>query len=89
VVRTFDLIEKLWDRVVAQSRQKPHLAGCHDEPLSRLWIAASCQAFAEQVIHGPLERLAGAPHLFLHQTGDIFIEGKSGSHIMMLTRKAS
>jgi hypothetical protein len=54
-----------------------------------LRIAAGSQAPAEQVVHCPLERIAGAPNLLLDKAGYIIVNGKSGSHIMMLYYKAS
>jgi len=89
VIRPFNCFEKIGDAVVAQPGRETHLAGRHHKSLSGLRIAAGSQAPAEQVVHGPLERIAGAPDLLLHKAGYIVVDGKSGSHIMMLSYKAS
>ena len=40
-------------------------------------------------IDRPLEGVAGAPLLLLDEHGNVVVDGKSGSHIMMLGHKAS
>jgi hypothetical protein len=52
-------------------------------------LTAGSQALAQQVVHRTLERVAGAPNLFPHLGGNIIVDGKSGSHIMMLINQAS
>ena len=89
MVWTFYFLEKLGNTVVAESWRQAHRNRGNHEGLYGLRIAAGCQAPAQQRIHRALERAPGAPHLFLHEGGDIVVEGERGSHIMMLARKAS
>lgn len=89
MIRSFNCFEKVGDAVVAQPGREAHLAGRYDKSLSGLRIAAGVQALAEQVVHGALERVARPPDLLLDEAGDIVVDGKGGSHIMMLRDKAS
>lgn len=89
MIRPFNCFEKVGDAVVAQPGRETHLVGRHHKPLSGLRITAGSQAPAEQVVHGALERVAGAAHLFPHKASNIVVEGEGGSHIMMLDKKAS
>ena len=54
-----------------------------------LRLAAGNQALAKQTVHGSLEGTAGTPHFLFNQHGNVVINGKSGSHIMMLSKKTS
>lgn len=89
MVWTLYFLEKFGDTVVAEPWRQAHRNRRNHKRLSGLRIAAGGQAPAQQVVHRALERVAGAPHLFLHQAGNIVVDGKCGSHIMMLGDKAS
>ena len=47
------------------------------------------QAEAQEMINDLLERIPGTPEFFFEQFGDIVVESKRGSHIMMLLHLAS
>lgn len=89
MVWTLYFFEKFGDTVVAEPWRQAHRNRRNHKRLSGLRIAAGSQAPAQQVVHGALERSAGAPHFFLHQASYIVVDGKGGSHIMMLCNKSS
>ena len=89
MIRPFNCIEEVGDAVVAQPGREAHLAGLYYKALSGLRIAAGDQALAEQSIHGALEGVARVPLLLLDEDGNVVVDGQSGSHIMMLSKKAS
>jgi len=89
VIRPFNCLKKVGNAVVAQPWREAHLAGLYHKALSGLRIAAGSQAMAQQPVDRPLEGVARAPLLLLHKLGNVIVNGKSGSHIMMLFWKAS
>ena len=48
-------------------------------------VLSGCQPTTQQPVDRPLEGIAGAPNFLLDQHGNIVVNGKSGSHIMMLS----
>ena len=89
MVWTLYFLEKFGDTIVAEPWRQAHRNWRNNERLSGLRIAAGRQAPAQQVVHGAFERVAGAPDLFLDETGDVVVDGESGSHIMMLCMETS
>jgi hypothetical protein len=85
VVGTFRRLEKFLDIVVAEAFAKAQRPWLNLEGLALL-PGGTHQANPEEMIDGFLPGIdPGAPHLFSERLGDVFIEGKGGSHIMMLT----
>jgi hypothetical protein len=85
VVGTFRRLEKFLDIVVAEAFAKAERPGLNFERLAFPPDGAH-QANPKEMIDGFLPGIdPGAPHLFSQRLSDVFIEGKGGSHIMMLT----
>lgn len=82
--RTFDRFNQIFDFLVARSQTSIHRDWCDYKSLSTLRIAAGSQTPAQQIVHGTFERVAGTLDLFLEEAGNIVVDGKSSSHIMML-----
>ncbi len=89
MIRPFNCFEKVGDAVVAQPGREAHLAGRYHKALSVLRIAAGGQTPAQQSVYGALEGVTRAPLLLLYEHGNVVVNGKSGSHIMMLQLEAS
>ena len=87
--RPVQRFNQVFDLLIARSQARVHCDWGDHKSLSWLRIAVSGQAPAEQAVHRALEGVARAPLLLLHEHGNVVVNGKSGSHIMMLTSKAS
>ena len=86
---TFKCFNQILNLLVAGTQASVQRDWRDLKSLPRLWIATGVQAVTEQVVHCAFERTAGAPHLLLDKAGNIVVDGKSGSHIMMLRDKTS
>ncbi len=91
MVGSFQLFEQRGDLSVMAIQ---HLAHTQRKGLDNKWLyclrlVGSAESAAEQPIDSPFEGVARAPHLLLHQHGNVIVNGKSGSHIMMLQLEAS
>jgi len=84
VLRSFQLFQQRRDIIVALSRAQAHWARLYFEWASRPRLARLSQSQAEQTIHNHLEWLAAAPDLLFEKQGDIVVDRKRGSHILML-----
>jgi len=80
----FQRFNQILNFLIARSQTKIHRDRGDHKSLSGPRIAAGIQAEAEQVVHCALEGVAGAPHLLLHELGDIVVDRKGRSHILML-----
>ena len=89
MIWSFNCFEKVGDAVIAQPRREAHLAWRYHKVLSGLRIAAGNQALAEQSVDRPLEGSAGTSLLLLDEHSEVVVDGESGPHIMMLSKKAS
>jgi len=79
MVRTFEVFQNIFRFFKWRQSQVPRR---HLERFSRRLLGG--QAEAQEMIDDLFERIAGTPLFFLEQLGDVFIESKCGSHIMML-----
>jgi len=87
--RAFQRLNQVLDLLVARPQSRVHRDWRHYKSLPGLGIAFGGQAPAEQIVYGPLERVAGAPDLLLDKAGDVVVNRESSSHIMMLFSKTS
>ena len=87
--RAFSRLDEILNLVVARSQARVQGNGSDNKALTRLWLPRSSQAKAQQAIDGPFEGISRAAHLLFHELGYVVVDGKSGSHIMMLCYKAS
>lgn len=86
--RAFQFIEQLRNIVVVKPVRQPQFSGSDHEWLLRRPLRSHHSQTKKAVDHR-LERGAGPPALFVQEAGNIVIEGKGGSHIMMIYRQAS
>ena len=82
--RPFQRFNQILNRLVARSQACVQCDGSDDKSLFRRGVAASVQAATEQTVHCALKGSAGAPLFLLNEPGNVIVDGKSGSHIMML-----
>jgi hypothetical protein len=87
VVRTFQKLDQLLDLIEALSRWNLQIPRFNFERLSGRLFGR--QTEAQEMIDHLLEGISRAPLFFLEQFGDVVVEGKCGSHIMMLLHQAS
>ena len=85
MVRPFELFEQFLNLFEGRKSQleRLHYESLPDRAFRRR------QTQPQQAIYYLFKRFAGFVGLFVHQGGDILVEGKSSSHIMMLQYKAS
>ena len=81
---TFHGLDQVFCFLISRSQSQVRGNRSYYEALSPLRIPARVQSFANQLVHGGLERIAGAADLVLHETGHIVVDSKRRSHIMML-----
>ena len=89
MVRSFHFFEKSGNAVVTQPLGKAHLARFHHKTLRLCRLMGGCNAKAQQAVDGPLEGVSRAPDLLLYEFGNIVVDGKCRSHILMLYEQAS
>ncbi len=87
--RAVERLDQVLDLLIPRSQARVQGNGRDNESLTRLGLPRSSQPKAQQSVDGSLEGISRAPHLVLHQFGDIVVDGKSSSHILMLHWKAS
>jgi len=87
--RAFDRLNQVLNLFVASSQTRIQCFRGHHKSFPRLGIPAGHQSMPQQAVHGSFERIPAPPDLVLNQLGNIVLNGKSGSHIMMLYNKAS
>lgn len=81
--RPFNLIEQFLNIVIAESGRQAELSGSDNEGFFR-WIICSNQPQPQKPVYHFFERCARAPAFLFKQAGNIVVERKSSSHIMML-----
>jgi hypothetical protein len=84
MVRTFEPFQQLFD---FGERGQSKIYRLHLKWFSRRPLRG--QPSTQQSVHNPLERLPRLADFFVDEDGDIVIERKRGSHIMMLYEKTS
>lgn len=87
--RSFNGLDQVLGLLISRSQSQVRRNRCYDESLSSLRASAGNNPFANQLVHGRLERLARVPDLVLQHPNHVVIESKSRSHIMMLYLEAS
>jgi hypothetical protein len=83
VGRTFQSLDQLFHVVVGESGRKSQFSRRHYERFSG-GPPGSRQSETKKVIHDLFKRGSRPPAFFVQETGNIVIERKSGSHILML-----
>ena len=82
--RPFQRLNQVLHLLIARSQTRVHGDwGDYEGLLVRLFLGVH-QPMSQQSVHRPLEGVAGAPLLQLHKPGNVVVNGKCGSHIMML-----
>jgi hypothetical protein len=88
VRRPFQRLQQLLHVVVSEPGRKPQFSRSNRE-----WFLPGPlrghQSQTQKVIDHVFERSAGSPAFLLQESSDIIIQRKGGSHIMMLSSKAS
>ena len=87
--RTFQRFNQVFNLLIARTQAGIHGDRCNDKWLFWLKAAASIQSAAQQPVDRPFEGVTRAPDFLLDKHGDVVVDGESGSHIMMLSLKAS
>ena len=83
--RALEAFEELTDVVQAEAGTKvAQVARHHPKRLGRLRDAPARKAAANCVVHDVAKRPSGRSRLRAELCGDVLVEGKSGTHIMML-----
>jgi hypothetical protein len=67
----------------------PQRKGRHYERRSFGIYVFGRQSMPQQPVHRPLEGVARAPLLLLHEHGNVIVDGESLPHIMMFSLEAS
>jgi len=82
MVRPFEKFDQFLDLIETKSRRGLQVPGVH---LKRFpWRLLHSQTQTQEVINNLLEGLPRSPHFFLKHPGNVVIERKSRTHIMML-----
>lgn len=63
----------------------PERTRLDDKRLFRVRIGRCIEPLTEQPVYSSFEGLSGAPHLVLHETGDVVVNSEGSPHIMMLS----
>jgi hypothetical protein len=74
--------------VIVEPRRKSKLSGSYNKRFA-MRALRSHQSEAEKVVDYLFERGAGSPDLFIQEAGNIVVQRKGGSHILMLFHKTS
>jgi hypothetical protein len=74
---------------VIQTRGKRQIEGSNNKGFEGLFLVCGHETPAENAIDGSLEGIPGTADLLFEESGDIVVDGKGGSHIMMLAPEAS
>jgi hypothetical protein len=86
VKRTFDLLQELANIVVTETRSQTKITGLDTKRLSGARGSRCVQRTPKVFVHDLLERPPSTPGLAPELCGYILVEGKGGTHIMMLPR---
>jgi len=89
VAGTFQLLQERLDIVIVLPGSHSGKQRLNYEGLAVLASVATSQSKAQQPIDRSFERIPGAFDLVFQEHGNIVVNGKSGSHILMLLWKAS
>jgi hypothetical protein len=88
VCRAFQLIQQLRYVVIVEAGWKPKVSRSYYKRLA-MRLLGSHQSEAEKMVDYLFERGAGSPALFIQEAGDIVVQRKGGSHIVMLSHETS
>jgi hypothetical protein len=88
VRRAFHLIEQLRHVVIVEADGKSKVPRSYYKRLA-MRLFGSHQSEAEKMVDYLFERSAGAPALFIQEAGNVIVQRKGGSHILMLHNKTS
>jgi hypothetical protein len=83
--RSFEFFEHGGDIIVIAPWGEPKWTRPYLESAPRLWPPLGCETQLEQFVHHGFVGPAAAPHLGIHERGNIVVDGQCRSHIMMLT----
>ena len=86
--RAFQRLNQFLHIVVTETGRQSQGPGMNQERLGR-GFRSSHQPHAKKMVHSGFEGSAGTAEFLAQELGDVVIEGKSGSHITMLTYQAS
>ena len=89
MLRPFKLFQYGSDVVVVAAWWEAQRTRLDLEPASWSRLAHLCQSKAQQVVHDDLEGLATAAHFLFEEHSDVFVDGESCPHIMMVNFEAS
>ena len=81
----FGLFQQLGNRVIVVTLLKPERPRFDLEWLGRLRRSGGNDSQPQEAVHRALEGFTGAFALLLQQFGNVLVDGKSLSHIMMLS----
>jgi len=84
MVRTFQSFNQFFDVIEIKSRRRTQIPRFDHEGFSCRLLRRR-QPQSQKPIHHPLERFPRLAGLLIQQGGDIIVESKSCSHILMLT----
>lgn len=87
--RSFEFLDKLGDAVIPASGLDSQGKRRDNIFLRAAIVVRGHQTYLEQLVHSGLERISGTPNFAIDQLGDIVVDSKSLSHIMMLNKMAS
>jgi len=78
------MVQQLADVVNGKAWRPAEVVRLHDELAFLAWFGTAEEAEPQQVVHGCLQRLSRAAHLFVDFGLDVIVQGQSSSHISML-----
>jgi len=87
--RAVERLDQVLDLLIPRSQARVQGNGRDNESLTRLGCRAAVSPRRNSRLTVPLKESPERRHLVLHQFGDIVVDGKSSSHILMLHWKAS
>ena len=88
MVWTFQVLDEFLDLIESESWRRLQIPRLHLERFTRR-LLCRCKTQPQPVIYDLLEWTTGLPYFLFQQGGNIIVNGKSGSHIMMLSTMAS
>jgi hypothetical protein len=88
VRRAFQFIQQLHYVVIVEAGGKSKISRSYYKRLA-MRLLGSHQSEAEKMVDYLFERGTGSPTLFIQEAGNVVVQRKGGSHIMMLCYKTS
>jgi hypothetical protein len=88
VCRAFQLIQQLRYVVIVEAGGKSKVPRSYYKRLA-MRLLGSYQSEAEKMVDYLFERGAGSPALFIQEAGNVVVQRKGGSHILMLCQETS